>query len=101
MVNNLKDYVKEKKYSIIDKKTKMYLDNVKKSSIQGLCFNKFKADFVFDGNIKYLNVGDTIYINGIKMIITKIGKGCYPMDCDFFKKNSKFCELKNGIAFAK
>lgn len=90
-----------RKYSIIDSETKEYLDDVKNNGISGLCFNKFKADFVFDSKIKDLKISDKICIDGIEMIITKIGKECYPSNCELFKRYNKTCKLKDGVAFAK
>lgn len=90
-----------RKYSIIDIETKKFLDKMKKNNEKGLCFPKFKADYIFNGSIKDLNVGDIINIDGIDMIITQIGKGCYSNECELYKKNGNSCELKENVAFAK
>lgn len=90
-----------RKYSIIDIDTKKFLETMKNTNGKGLCFAKFKADYIFNGNIKDLNVGDKINIDGIDMIITQIGKGCYPNDCELYIENGVPCILKENVAFAK
>lgn len=90
-----------RKYSIIDIDTKNFFDKMKKNNAKGLCFQKFKADYIFNGDIKNLNVGDKVNICGIDMIITQIGKGCYPNECELYKKNGIPCKLKENVVFAK
>lgn len=91
----------ERKYSLIDKKTYEYIESEKKKGTSALCFYKFKADFIIDNDIKNLKVDDEIEVNGILMKITKIGKACYPNECDLYKKTGKECFLTTGVAFAK
>lgn len=101
MIYFMDKYSENRKYSIIDIDTKEFLDTMKKNNEKGLCFNKFKTDFVFDGDIKDLNVGDKINIDGIDMIITQIGKACYQNECELYKKSRTSCKLKENVAFAK
>lgn len=98
---NSEKHTGERKYSIIDKKTFEYLSREKKKGTNALCFNKFKADFVIDTDIQNLKVGDEIEINGTLIKITKIGKDCYPNDCDLYKETGKTCCLTTGVVFAK
>lgn len=94
-------HTSERKYSLIDKKTNEYLVDAKKHDIIGLCFEKFKADYIVDMDIQKLKVGDEIKVDDTLMIITKVGKNCYPSDCGLYKMDGKACRLATNVAFAK
>ena len=52
-----------RKYSIIDKDVFDWLNSAKEKGINGLCFKKFKADFIIEGFLKNYKEGDEIELN--------------------------------------
>ena len=89
-----------RKYSIIDKDVFVWLNSAKKKGIDGLCFNKFKADFIIDGFIKNYKKDDEIELNGEVYHIKILGKKCFGKECGLFNQMNKACSLKVGVGFA-
>jgi len=67
-------------------------------SIGGFCTEKFKADhYTYNVDYKQLKDGDTIEVDGKEVVITKVGKPCFP-DCPV---GNKPCILNGNVAFGE
>ena len=67
-------------------------------SIEGFCTKKFKADIVTTGiDYKKLRENDVLELNGKNILITRVGKPCFP-DCPV---ENKPCILNHNVAFGE
>lgn len=67
---------------------------------EGLCSMKFRADYeTVDIDYSTLKPGDIVREGGRTIVITDVGKRCYP-DCHLFQ-TGRTCQLKKNCAFGR
>lgn len=68
------------------------------AELDGLCTKRFHADIITRGiDYSKLSAGDELYLDGKRIVITRVGKPCFP-ECAL---EDKPCALNRNVAFAE
>lgn len=98
-MSDVKKHEGDRAVSFLDKEAAMWFREEATALEDGLCLNRFHADYEADG-VKDWQEGQTVTVCGRRYKITIKGKRCFA-ECGLLQRTGMKCPLADGVAFGR